>query len=251
MSERQQAQPLNVIERLAERTTQPHDLASILRRPGVQLIAEIKRRSPSRGDIQPDLAPGPLAVRYAEGGATALSVLTEPDFFGGSLCDLAEARSGLMAGGFTLPILRKDFIIDPYQVVEARAYLADAILLIVAALLPADLALLYAEARRWGLSVLVEVHNAAELEQAIAIEAEIIGINSRDLHDMSVNLAVVERLRPRIPSGVRVVAESGIRSAEDVRRLRDMDVDAILVGETLVRAADPVATARRLVEAGA
>jgi len=245
-----EARPLAALEHLAALAPPPIDLAGRLRRPGVQLIAEIKRRSPSRGELRPDLDPASLAAAYAGGGAAALSVLTEPAYFGGALPDLLAARAGLRLARCALPILRKDFIVDPYQVVEARAHGADAVLLIAAALAPDDLARLYAEAHSWGMSALVEVHDERELEPALAIGPQIVGINSRNLQDMSVNLQTVERLRPLVPAGMLVVAESGVRSPDDIRRLRALGVDAVLVGEALVRAASPLAAARELVEAG-
>jgi indole-3-glycerol phosphate synthase len=244
------ARPAAGLDRLARLVPPAIDLAARLRRPGVQLIAEIKRRSPSRGDLRPDLVPATLATAYADGGAAAISVLTEPDHFGGALGDLMAARIGLRLAGFSLPLLRKDFIIDPYQVVEARAHGADAVLLIVAALAPAELAALYAEARRWGMSAVVEVHDEAQLERALAVAPQIVGINSRNLHDLSVDLRVIERLRSLVPAGTLVVAESGIRSPEEVPALRALGVDAMLVGEALVCAACPLEAARQLVEAG-
>ncbi len=177
-------------------------------------------------------------------------MLTEPLHFGGSLADLRAARLALRLAGRPLPILRKDFVVDPYQVVEARAYGADAILLIVTALEDEELSSLYGEARRCGLAALVEVHDQAELERALAIAPQIVGINSRNLRDMTVDLTVVERLRPLVPQGTLVVAESGVRGVEDVRRLRDLGVDAILVGEALVRSEQPLGFTRELVEAG-
>lgn len=242
--------PLADLEQLAASGPPPIDLTVCLAQPGVQLIAEIKRRSPSRGDLKLDLDPASLAADYAHGGAAALSVLTEPRYFAGSLEDLLAARAGLETAGRSLPILRKDFFVDPYQVAEARAWAADAVLLIVAALSDASLRLLYGEAQRWGLHALVEVHDEAELERALALKPRIVGINSRDLRTMTVDLAVVERLRPRIPADTLVVAESGIRSTADVQQLRSLGVDAMLVGEELVRSGRPQERARELVEAG-
>jgi len=250
VAERRSARPAAELERVANQAPPPIDFAERLRRPGVQLIAEIKRRSPSKGDLKPELDPASLAVAYAEGGAAAISVLTEPTWFGGQLADLQSARSALDEVRAALPLLRKDFIVDPYQVLEARAYGADAVLLIVAALSPERLALLSAEAARWSLAALVEVHDEAELERALEVGARIVGINSRNLNDMAVDLRVVERLRPRVPQATLVVAESGIHSPEDVRRLHDLGVDAMLVGEELVRSPDPRQRARELVEAG-
>ncbi|MCL6429769.1 MAG: indole-3-glycerol phosphate synthase TrpC [Anaerolineae bacterium] len=245
--------PPAALAELAARTEPPVDFATALRRPGIALIAEVKRRSPSRGDLRPDLEPAALAEAYRRGGAAAISVLTEPQHFGGSLADLAAVRAALprnLSRGEPVPVLRKDFTVHPYQIMEARVAGADAILLIVAALTDGDLAALSDEARRWGLACLVEVHDEAELARALRIDPQIIGINSRNLRTMEVDLTVVERLRPAVPPGILVVAESGVRGPEDVRRLRDVGVDAILVGEALVRSPSPEATTRVLVEAG-
>ena len=242
--------PLSHLERLARLTAPALSLAERLRRPGTQLIAEIKRRSPSKGDLAPTLDAGGQAMAYALGGACALSVLTEPDHFGGSLGDLVAARAGLRRLGYRLPVLRKDFIVDPYQVTEARAFGADAVLLIVAALRQAELAALYMEAQRWGMDALVEVHDESELERALALRPAIIGINSRNLRDLTVSLEVIPRLRAAVPAGTLLVAESGIRGPEQVRALRALGVDGILVGEALVTAPAPMEQVRALVEAG-
>jgi indole-3-glycerol phosphate synthase len=246
-------QPPESLAGLASGSEPPLDFAAALRRPGIALIAEVKRRSPSRGDLRPDLDPAMLAEAYRRGGAAAISVLTEPEHFRGSLADLAAARAALPRNpswGEPVPVLRKDFTLHPYQVMESRVAGADAILLIVAALTDGDLATLSDEARRWGLACLVELHDEAELERALTIRPQIIGINSRNLRTMEVDLTVVERLRPAVPPDVLVVAESGVRGPEDVRRLREVGVDAILVGEALVRSASPETMARALVEAG-
>ncbi len=245
--------PPEDLAELASRTEAPLDFAAALRCPGIALIAEVKRRSPSRGDLRPDLDPAALAEAYRRGGAAAISVLTEPEHFGGSLADLAAVRAALPRNpsrGEPVPVLRKDFTVHPYQIMEARASGADAVLLIVAALSDGELAALTAEARRWGLTCLVEVHDEAELARALTIQPQVIGINSRNLRTMEVDLTVIERLRPAVPPGVLIVAESGVRGPEDVRRLRDVGVDAILVGEALVRSPSPEAMARALVEAG-
>lgn len=245
--------PPKSLAELAARTEAPLDFTAALRRPGIALIAEVKRRSPSRGDLRPDLAPAALAEAYRRGGAAAISVLTEPEHFGGSLADLAAVRAALprsLPQGEPVPLLRKDFTVHPYQIMEARATGADAVLLIVAALTDGDLAALSAEARRWGLACLVEVHDEVELARALRICPQVIGINSRNLRTMEVDLTVVERLRPAVPPGILVVAESGVRGPEDVRRLRDVGVDAVLVGEALVRSPRPELMARALAEAG-
>jgi len=205
----------------------------------VSLIAECKRRSPGAGDILPGVDPVALTLGYQEAGARALSVLTDETYFGGTLSDLREVRAHT-----DIPLLRKDFTIDPLQVVEARAAGADAVLLIVRILSDEALRLLHAEARGLGLDVLVEVHDARELERAIAIGADLIGINNRDLSTFVTDLDTTVRLLSEVPSDAVLVSESGIRTVEDIQRLGEAGVDAILVGETLLRAPDPNAVAR-------
>jgi indole-3-glycerol phosphate synthase len=207
--------------------------AAALAGPGLSVIAEVKRRSPSVGDIAPGLDPSRLASDYAAGGAAALSVLTEPDHFGGSTDDLVAARS---AAG--LPALRKDFVLDPAQVWEARAVGADAVLLIVALLEDAALSGLLAVATETGMDALVEVHTAEEAKRADAAGAGLIGVNNRDLTDFTVDLATAERLRPLLPDAV-TVAESGVSSPDTARRMVDAGYDAILVGEAAVRSRSP------------
>jgi indole-3-glycerol phosphate synthase len=201
---------------------------------GISVIAEFKRRSPSAGALREGARPAELARAYERGGARALSVLTEGPSFGGSLDDLRAAR-----GATELPILRKDFVVDRYQLLEARLAGADAALLIVAALADSELAALHEAARALGLDVLVEVHDAGELERALALEPEIVGINNRDLRDFSVDVARTRTLRQAIPDGVVVVSESGIGSTGQLRELEREGVDAVLVGESLMRAPDP------------
>lgn len=208
---------------------------------GVGVIAEFKRRSPSAGTLREAPDPAQMAAAYARGGAAAISVLTEGPNFGGSLADLSAVRAAC-----ELPLLRKDFIVDAYQLQEARAAGADAILLIVAALQSEELAALHAEARQAGLEVLVEVHDEHELAQTLELGAEIIGVNNRDLRDFSVDTARTERLMEQMPPGVTVVSESGIASAEQLRRLGARGVHAVLVGESLMRAEDPAAALRAL-----
>jgi indole-3-glycerol phosphate synthase len=212
-----------------------------LRRPGLQVIAEHKRRSPSAGPIREDLSLAQVVAAYESGGAAALSILTEGPSFGGSLRDLRAARDVS-----TLPILRKDFTVDSYQVHESFAAGADAILLIVAALGADELAELYAEARAVGLAALVEVHDERELETAIAIDAEVIGINNRDLTTLRVDIETTFALAPRIPAGRVIVAESGLRSRAELDRLADAGVDAVLVGEALMRSPDLELAVREL-----
>jgi indole-3-glycerol phosphate synthase len=212
------------------------DFASALAGPGVSLIAEIKRASPSVGDIAPAARPASLAVAYESGGAAAVSVLTEPDHFRGSLDDLREARSACR-----LPVLRKDFLCDALHVWEARAAGADAILLIVAALTQTELVTLSDLAADLGMSALVEVHAAAEIERASLAGARIVGINTRDLATLEVDPEVVAKLRPLVPDGVITVGESGVKTRADVEALEAAGVDAVLVGEIVMRAPDPAA----------
>jgi indole-3-glycerol phosphate synthase len=235
------ARPLGVVQAGAGRAPAPRDLAAALHAPGVSLIAELKRASPSRGLLHPDLDPRSLAGVYEANGAAAISVLTDARFFQGSLRDLRAARRAVR-----VPVLRKEFVIDPYQVYEARAAGADAVLLIVAALDDAELGSLYRLTCELGMAALVETHNADELERALALRPRIVGINNRDLRTFEVDLGTTERLRPMLPEGVAVVAESGIRSAGDVARLAACGVDAMLVGESLVRAHDVGARVREL-----
>jgi indole-3-glycerol phosphate synthase len=219
----------------------PRDFVSALSRPGLSLIAEIKRASPSVGDILPGAEPAALAPAYEAGGASAVSVLTEPDHFRGSLDDLRAARSACR-----LPVLRKDFLCEPLHVWEARAADADAILLIVAALTQTELVSLSDLATDLGMSALVEVHSAPEIERAVVAGARIVGINTRDLATLEVDPEVVAKLRPLVPDGVLTVGESGVKTRTDVEALEAVGVDAVLVGETVMRAADPAAKIREL-----
>ena len=211
------------------------DFAAALARPGVSLIAEVKRASPSKGLIAKDFDPVTLALTYADGGASAISCLTDSRFFQGRLAHLTAIKEAFRSRNIQLPVLRKDFIYHPYQVLEARVAGADAILLIMAVLGDADYRDLLAYARELGMAALVEVHNEAELARALKEAPRIIGVNNRDLRTFEVDLNATARLRPLIPDDVLLVAESGIRGAEDVTTLKAMGVDAILVGETLVR----------------
>jgi indole-3-glycerol phosphate synthase len=205
------------------------------------VVAEVKRRSPSKGALNPDLVPSLLAKAYAEGGAAALSVLTDAEFFGGSPEDLAEARAAV-----DVPVLRKDFTVCEADVCDARLMGADAVLLIAAALDDAELSAFHALAVDVGLDALVEVHDEAELERALAVGATLVGVNQRDLVTFEVDHARAERMGAAIPGGVVKVAESGIRDGADARRLRDAGYDAVLVGESLVTAADAAAAVREL-----
>jgi indole-3-glycerol phosphate synthase len=215
------------------------DFGAALRRgPFVSLIAEVKRRSPGAGEILPGLDPAALALAYEAGGASALSVLTDGPFFGGSEADLAAARSAT-----SLPVLRKDFMLDSAHLIEARAMGADAVLLIVRILDAATLRSLLAGASALGMAALVEAHDDAELECALDAGARIVGINNRDLATFRSDLDTTLRLLDRVPPEVVVVSESGIRAPMDVLRLGDAGVDAVLVGETLLRSDDPAVAA--------
>jgi indole-3-glycerol phosphate synthase len=214
-----------------------------LSRPGrVNVIAEHKRRSPSKGAIREDLAPADVARGYEAAGAAALSVLTDEPFFGGSLAHLEEVRA---ASG--LPVLRKDFVVDPWQVWEARAAGADAVLLIVAALADAELRALLAVSGEAGMDALVEVHDRPELDRALAADARVVGVNNRDLRTLAVSLETSLALAPGIPDDVVAVAESGIRTGADLELLRDAGFDAFLVGERLMSAPLPGEALRQLI----
>ena len=222
------------VERAAAAAHSPPSLLAALRGDRVRVIAEVKRRSPSAGAIREDLDPADRAERYARHGAAAISVLTDGPFFGGSLDDLraAVSRTGV-------PVLRKDFILDELQIVEARAAGAAAVLLIVRALPTAALAQLLGAARAAGLDALVEVHSRAELETALAAGATIVGINSRDLDTFRIDVAAAWRLLQLVPPGLVAVAESGMASANDVRAAAAAGADAVLVGTALSAPADP------------
>ncbi len=198
------------------------------------VIAEIKRASPSRGVLDGSLDPPVRAAVYEAGGAVAVSVLTEPEFFQGSLADLRAVRAAV-----EVPVLRKDFIVEPAQIWEARAAGADAVLLIVAGLDDASLGSLVAESQRAGMDALVEVHTAEEAERALSAGASVLGVNNRDLETFEVDLSVAERLAPRLTGRATLVAESGIWSPDDAARMAAAGYDAILVGESLVRAGEP------------
>ncbi len=230
------------LERQAVERPEGRPFAEALLRPGVSLIAEHKRRSPSAGEIRAGLTVTDVVTAYERGGAAAISVLTEGAHFGGSLDDLREARS---ATG--LPIIRKDFIVDPYQVYETAAAGADALLLIVAALDDDALADLYGLARDLDLDVLVEVHDEEELERALEVaDADVIGINNRDLTDFSVDINRTIELLSDVPAGKTVVSESGFHDREQIDELERVGVDAVLIGEGLMRAEDIEAACRAM-----
>jgi indole-3-glycerol phosphate synthase len=217
------------------------EAALSLRGGPARIVAEVKRASPSLGSIRAGLDAVAQARAYATAGAAAISVLTDGPGFGGSLADLAQVRAAV-----DVPLLRKDFVLDGYQLVEARAHGADAALLIVAALEPPVLRRLLDGCAELGLAALVEVHDDGELDAALRAGARIVGVNNRNLATFVVDLAVSERLLPRLPANVRGVAESGVRSAEDALRLRRAGAANLLVGEALVRAPDPGALLREM-----
>ncbi len=223
---------------------EPHRFHSALSRlDGVNIIAEIKRASPSKGVIKGGIDVAKLARLYAAGGAAAISVLTEPKHFDGSVSDLVAAAKAV-----EIPILRKDFIVDEYQIVEAAAAGASAILLIVASLSLDELRDLYSLATELGLDALVEVHDSAEMQTAIGIGAKIIGVNNRDLHSLEVSLDTSRRLIEHRPDNILMVAESGLTNRDEINELRELGYDGFLIGETLMRSTDVADTLRRLSE---
>jgi indole-3-glycerol phosphate synthase len=240
---RKRSLPLAELRGVALEQSPPLDFASALRGNRIQLIAEIKKASPSKGIIRPDFNPVEIAQTYASKGASAISVLTEARYFQGSLNHLKDIRKAL---GNKLPLLRKDFLCDPYQVYESRAYGADSLLLIVAILRPEKLQELIQLSHNLNMSCLVEVHNEAELEIALNSEAKVIGINNRDLNTFNVDLTTTKRLRPLIPKDRIVVSESGIKDHSDIERMREWGVDAVLIGESLVSAPDIAAKMEEL-----
>lgn len=245
VSERRRAVSFDILESRADAQTPARDfVAAIADRIAIgepAVIAEVKKASPSKGVIRPDFNPAAIAASYERGGATCLSVLTDIDFFQGADAYLHAAREAC-----NLPILRKDFVVDPYQVVEARALGADCILLIVAALTDDQLDELNDVALQWGLHVLVEVHNREELERAIPLGNRLLGINNRNLHNFETSLQNTIDLLDDLPDDCIVVTESGIHTRDDVKLMRDHHVHAFLVGEAFMRAKDPGAELQRL-----
>ena len=236
--------PLSALEASPLWVEARRPLADALRRPpgaGVRILAEIKRASPSAGPIRPGADPAEIAKLYAAAGASALSVLTESEHFDGDPSFLALAR-----GAADLPLLMKDFVVDEWQIPWARSLGADAVLLIAAVLDRPQLSDFAAVARELSLGALVEVHSEAECDRALELGAELIGINHRDLATFEIDLEMSARLRPRIPAATVAVAESGIRTRADVLRLEALEIDALLVGESLMRAPDPGAALRAL-----
>jgi indole-3-glycerol phosphate synthase len=233
--------PLSQLEAQLDGRPEPRPFQEALTRPGISIIAEHKRRSPSAGQLREGASVGAIATAYERGGAAALSVLTEPDFFGGSLEDLREARAAC-----SLPVLRKDFVVDRYQLYEAACAGADAVLLIVAALHRRDLEALHQEARALDLDVMVEVHDDDELGLALEVDAAIIGINNRDLTDFTVDVERTYELLSHVPTGKTVVSESGFHRRDEIEALDRVGVDAVLVGEMLMRADDVEGAVRDL-----
>ncbi|MXX81025.1 MAG: indole-3-glycerol phosphate synthase TrpC [Chloroflexi bacterium] len=240
---RKAAVPLNELCERAQARTQQRDFVASLMQPGVGLMAEVKRGSPSKGLFAPDLSPADLACIYREIGAVAVSVLTSPAFFATDQ-DLCEAAEALADSG--VPLLRKEFHVDPYQVAEAAALGADAYLLIAKTLDAGELTSLSRAGEEFGLTAFVEVTDEAETEMALAAGAAAIGINNRDLHTFEEDLGTTERLRDLIPPSVPVVAASGVRTREDMKRMEACGVNAVLIGEALSSARDPYAKAREL-----
>jgi indole-3-glycerol phosphate synthase len=220
--------------------------AALDRRDRLNVIAECKRRSPSRGVLRADYDPVAIARDYAAAGAAAVSVLTEPTFFDGALEHLTAVRAAVKEVKEDVPVLRKDFIVSEYQVVEARAAGADAVLLIVAAVEPGQLRLLATCAAEWGMDALVEVHNARELSEALDAGARIVGVNNRNLRTLAVDVTASETLIAQMPSGVIAVSESGLKTPDDLVRLRQLGYQAFLVGERLMTGTDPGGALRQL-----
>ena len=231
------ATPLADLKARAAAMPPPLDFRSALDAPGIQVIAEVKKASPSRGDIAPGADHVATARAYAAAGAAAISVLTEEPHFKGRLSYLTDIKNAL--GEACPPLLRKDFIVDPYQVYEARAYGADALLLIVASLTDGELADLMGTAADLGLGCLVEVHDAEEAERAAAAGASVVGINNRDLRSFVTDLETTRLVRPHVGGGATMVSESGIKTSDDAVRLASWGVDALLIGEALMTAPDP------------
>jgi indole-3-glycerol phosphate synthase len=238
---RKRERSLSELERAASSRGEGRPFAEALSRPGTSVIAEHKRRSPSAGELAKGSSCAEIVRAYERGGAAAVSVLTEEAHFGGSLTDLRAAREAT-----DLPILRKDFTVDPYMVYEAKASGADAVLLVVGSLPARELAVLHGLTRDLGLDAIVEISGDEELEAALEVDADVIGINNRDLEDFTVDIQRTFDLLADVPAGKTVVSESGIVYREQVEELERVGVDAVLVGETLMRAPDPEAAVREL-----
>ena len=229
LEDRRRLLPLAAIEKMIERRAKSYDFAGAIGDRPVQIIAEVKKSSPSRGILCSDFVPANIARRYAASGAAAVSILTEEKYFGGRIEDMISVRSEL-----EIPLLRKDFVWDRYQVYESAAYGADAVLLIVALLRQQQLSELIALSHHLGMACLVEAHNENEVEMALNADAGIIGINNRDLDSFRVDIDTTRRLRDLIPDGKIVVSESGIRTRADMKQLKNWGVHAVLIGEALV-----------------
>ncbi|MGE3912333.1 MAG: indole-3-glycerol phosphate synthase TrpC [Chloroflexota bacterium] len=243
---RKAAVPQTEVAARAVAATPARDFLGALRRPGVSIISEIKRQSPAKGALRLDMDAPTMAATYAAAGASCISVLTDEKYFKGSDADLVAVRERV-----SVPVLRKDFVVDPYQVYEARSIGADCVLLIVLALTAAEITEMAALAKSLGMAALVEVHSEEELQVALDCGSELIGINNRDLTRMVTDVATTRKLRPLVPAGVTLVSESGIRTADDIAMLRDLGVDAALIGESLVTAPDAGDLLRSFLAAGA
>lgn len=245
VAERVKREPIERVAQRAALAPKARDFKAALRQPGVSIVAEIKRQSPAKGALKLDMDAPTMAATYAQAGASCLSVLTDEKYFKGSDADLVAVRQRVQ-----VPVLRKDFVVSPYQVYEARALGADAVLLIVLALRPAEILEMSRLAHAVGMAALVEVHSEEELGVALDIGADLVGVNNRDLTRMVTDLETTARLRPLVPPGVTLVSESGIRTAEDVAWLAGLGVDAALVGESLVTAPDAAVLLRSFLDAG-
>jgi indole-3-glycerol phosphate synthase len=242
LAERQRAVPLSALEDAIKQQPKPLDLAKALKSEGISLIAEVKRASPSKGDLDVNLDAVALAKTYARCGAKAISVLTEEHYFKGSGQDLEAVKKALP----NVPVLRKDFILDPYQLHEARAWGADAVLLIMAILDYVTIQHLVAESHRLGMQCLLEVHDKDELKRALKCDTRLIGINNRNLQTMEVDINITQELSPLIPPRRVVVSESGIKGRDDIEKLKAWGIDAVLIGEALVTASDIPARIKEL-----
>jgi indole-3-glycerol phosphate synthase len=245
LAARESVTPFERMKTFAAQAPAPKDAHAALGASGIGVIAEVKRRSPAKGDLAPIVDPAVLAASYASGGATAISVLTEGRRFGGSLADFDAVRAAV-----DVPLLRKDFVVGPYQIHEARAHGADLVLLIVAALEQNTLVGLLDRVESLGMTALVEVHTAEEADRALDAGAKVIGINARNLHTLDVDRDVFGKIAPGLPPAVLRVAESGVRGTSDLLAYAGYGADAVLVGEGLVTSGDPRAAVRELVTAG-
>lgn len=245
VAKRQQRIPIEQIRDIAEKTLPPLDALAALKQPGVGVIAEVKRSSPSKGSLAEIPDPAHLACEYAAGGARAISVLTEENYFKGSLDDLDAVRAAVR-----VPVLRKDFVISSYQVHESRAHGADLVLLIVAALEQNALVALHERIESLGMTALVEVHDEEEADRALEAGAKVIGVNARDLRTLKVDRSVFERIAPGLPASVVKIAESGVRETRDLLRYASVGADAVLIGEGLVTDKSPREAVAAMVTAG-